>query len=70
MPDFPVPLLRRTLLLPGESLPSLVERLAQLNHYCGTAVLTWLCRAPRIALAVKTRSGGHGTAPLFCAWRT
>ena len=46
MPDFPVPLLRRTLLLPGESLPSLVERLTQLNHYHGTAVLTWLCRAP------------------------
>ncbi len=47
MTDFTVPLLRRTPLLPGESLPSLVERLAQLNHYGSTSVLTWLCRAQR-----------------------
>jgi len=47
MTDFTVPLLRRTPLLPGESLPSLLERLAQLNYYGGTSVLTWLCRAQR-----------------------
>ena len=46
LPDATLPLLRRTPLLPGESLPSLVERLAQLNHYGGTAILTWLCQTP------------------------
>jgi len=43
--DITVPLLRRTALLPGESLPSLLERLAQLNHYSGTSVLNLLCQA-------------------------
>jgi len=43
--DATLPLLRRTSLLPGESLPSLLERLAQLNHYSGTSVLTLLCQA-------------------------
>ncbi len=45
--DATLPLLRRTSLLPGESLPSLLERLAQLNHYSGTPVLTLLCQAQR-----------------------
>lgn len=57
MTDFTVPLLRRTPLLPGESLPSLVERLAQLNHYHGTSVLTWLCRAPCIQHGRPDRLG-------------
>ena len=47
MTDSAVPLLRRTPLLPGESLPSLLERLAQLNHYGGTAILTLLCQTQR-----------------------
>jgi len=37
-------LLRRTQLLPGESLPSLLERLAQLNYYPHSGVLGWICR--------------------------
>ena len=57
MTDCTVPLLRRTPLLPGESLPSLVERLAQLNHYGGTSVLTWLCRAQQAFLGSPDRVG-------------
>jgi hypothetical protein len=37
------PLLRRTQLLPGESLPSLLERLTQLNYYPHSRVLSWVC---------------------------
>jgi hypothetical protein len=43
--DAALPLLRRTPLLPGESLPSLVERLTQLNYYADTSTLTQLCQA-------------------------
>jgi hypothetical protein len=38
------PLLRRTQLLPGESLSSLLERLAQLNYYPSLSVLHLICR--------------------------
>jgi hypothetical protein len=41
----PLPLLRRTQLLPGESLPSLLERLVQLNYYPSTGILSKLCHA-------------------------
>jgi hypothetical protein len=37
------PLLRRTQLLPGESLPSLLERLAQLNYYPSLHILRDIC---------------------------
>ena len=37
------PLLRRTQLLPGESLPSLLERLAQLNYYPSLRMLSCIC---------------------------
>jgi hypothetical protein len=39
-----ISLLRRTQLLPGESLPSLLERLAQLNYYPHSGMLGWICR--------------------------
>lgn len=57
MTDFTVRLLRRTPLLPSESLPSLVERLAQLNYYGGTSVLTWLCRAQQACLGNPDKVG-------------
>jgi len=38
------PLLRRTQLRPGESLPSLLERLTKLNYYGHTPALDWICR--------------------------
>jgi len=37
------PLLRRTNLLPGESLPSFLERLTLLNFYQNSSVLRWIC---------------------------
>lgn len=43
MADLPPPLLRRSRLLPGESLPSLLARLVQLNFYELPALLTGLC---------------------------
>jgi hypothetical protein len=39
-----MPLLRRTQLLPGESLPSLLERLAQRNYYPSSRILSTICR--------------------------
>ena len=47
MPDPTLPLLRRTPCWPDESLPSLLERLTQLNHYASIRILGWLCRPPR-----------------------
>ena len=38
------PLLRRSELLPGESLPSLLERLARFNYYHHAGVIAWICR--------------------------
>ena len=38
-----LPLLRRTQLLPGESLLSLLERLAQLNYYNHSGMMGWIC---------------------------
>jgi len=38
------PLLRRSNLLPGESLPSLLERLSLLNYY-NTGTIGWLCHS-------------------------
>ena len=45
------PLLRRTPLLPGESLPSLLERLAQLNYYPHSRLIGQICHE---------RTGRHG----------
>ena len=39
-----LPLLRRSKLLPGESLPSLLERLAKLNYYEHSRVIENICR--------------------------
>jgi hypothetical protein len=39
-----MPLLRRTPLLPGESLVSLLERLTQLNYYPSPLILSRICR--------------------------
>ena len=47
MPGNSLPLLRRTPCWPGESLPSLLERLTQLNHYGGVRVLGRLYRTPQ-----------------------
>ena len=47
MPDNSLPLLRRTPCWPGESLPSLLERLTQLNHYAGVRILGRLYRTPQ-----------------------
>ena len=47
----PIPsLLRRTQLLPDESLPSLLERLAQLNYYPSLRILSDICLDPPEAL--------------------
>jgi hypothetical protein len=43
-PKPPLPLLRRTQLLPGESLSSLLERLVQLNYYPSLRILNQVCR--------------------------
>lgn len=43
--DRPQPLLRRSALLPGESLASLLERVAQLNFYPNSKTLTSIYRA-------------------------
>lgn len=42
------PLLRRTQFLPGESLPSLLERLVQLNYYPSLRILRYICCDPLI----------------------
>ena len=47
MPGNSLPLLRRTPCWPGESLPSLLERLTQLNHYAGVRILGRLYRTPQ-----------------------
>ena len=47
----PIPsLLRRTQLLPDESLPSLLERLSQLNYYPSPRILSDICLDPPEAL--------------------
>lgn len=61
--DVTVSLLRRTSLLPGESLPSLLERLAQLNHYSGISVLNLLCQAQQ----ASPLSQDQPACPLFGA---
>ena len=61
--DATLPLLRRTPLLPGESLLSLVERLTQLNHYAGTAVLTQLCQVQQAVPCSQDKVG----CPLYGA---
>lgn len=61
--DAALPLLRRTPLLPGESLPSLVERLTQLNHYAGAAILTQLCQAQQASPWRQDKAG----CPLYGA---
>ena len=51
------PLLRRTARLPGESLPSLLERLVQLNHYAGTTIWARLIPPPQAGLASPEHPG-------------
>jgi len=48
-----LPLLRRTQLLPGESLPSLLERLAQLNYYPSLSMLNQVSRKHQDAPAQR-----------------
>lgn len=47
--------LQRTRLLPGESLPSLLERLTRLNHYPNSGIIDWICheRTDRASKAYK-----------------